>query len=97
MRFAIHRLPFTMSQPSSAFDLSNLDHARACMHDAFLQAQPPLTDALRLFVQLAFRPLSPRSPADEVRDRLEGKMRAHFVEASQTVFAATVLARSWRL
>jgi hypothetical protein len=67
------------------------------MHDAFLQAQPPLTDALRLFVQLAFRPLPPRSPADEVRDRLEGKMRAHFVEASQTVFAATVLARSWRL
>ena len=71
-----------MSQPSSAFDLSNLDHARACMHDAFLQAQPPLTDALRLFVQLAFRPLPPRSPADEVRDRLEGKMRAHFVEVS---------------
>ncbi len=61
-------------------DLSALEHAHMCMYEACLHAQLPLTEALRLLVQHVLQPLPPVTPADEVRSRLDGKMRAHFSE-----------------
>ena len=73
-----------MSAAAFDLDLSALEHAHMCMYEACLHAQLPLTEALRLLVQHVFQPLPPVTPADEVRNRLEGKMRAHFSEVRFT-------------
>ena len=72
---------FMSSPPHSPFLLSSHEHALACLYQAFLLAQPPMTRALQLFAEIAFKPLPPLKPADAIKDRLQGKMRMHFAEA----------------
>ena len=72
-----------MSGGAVGFNISALEHALACLYDSFLLAQPPLSEALRLYAQLAFAPLHPATPVDEIKKRVEGgKMQTHFVDVS---------------
>ena len=58
-----------MNMPALDVNLTTLEHAHMCLHEAFLQSQPTLSEALRLLL-----------PAHEVKSRLDPKMRSHFVE-----------------
>ena len=69
-----------MSGSAHVFKLSALENALACLYESFLLAQPPLSEAMRVYAQLAFMPVHPATPSDEIKKRLEGKMQAHFVE-----------------
>ena len=81
-----------MSSPAVAFGISALEHALACLYEGFLLAQPPLSDALRLYAQLAFNPLHPATPTDEIKRRLEGgKTQTHFVEVSAAAAASSAI------
>ena len=72
-----------MSSGAVGFNISALEHALACLYDSFLLAQPPLSEALRLYAQLAFAPVHPATPVDEIKKRVEGgKMQTHFVDVS---------------
>ena len=81
-----------MSGGPDAFNLSALENALACLYESFLRAQPPLSEALRIYAQLAFMPVHPATAADEIKKRVEGgKMQAHFSEV--TAVCAAELAR----
>ena len=71
-----------MSGGAVGFNISALEHALACLYDSFLLAQPPLSEALRLYAQLAFAPVHPATPVDEIKKRVESKMQMYFVDVS---------------
>ena len=78
-----------MSGGAVGFNISALEHALACLYDSFLLAQPPLSEALRIYAQHAFMPVHPATAVDEIKKRVEGgKMQAHFSEVTAVCTAA---------
>jgi hypothetical protein len=83
--------------PAVDIRLSALEHMHACLHEVFLQAQPPLTAALRLLAQHVFQPLPPRTPADEIYDRLDQVMQQQFEPTGDwDIFSVFIVLRQIR-